>query len=93
MSVKPLDPGELKTRVQFGYIESGEGEMGEPLPGKFIAAGKAWVKSGADLAPENPHSRSGPRSRNMAVHDIPQGRCCRRLEGNCQRHQLYSAHR
>lgn len=45
MSNKPLDPGELTTRVQLGYIETGEGEMGEPLPGKFVAAGKAWVKA------------------------------------------------
>ncbi|HGE8284238.1 TPA: head-tail adaptor protein [Serratia marcescens] len=45
MSVKPLDPGELKTRVQFGYLEPAEGQMSEPLPGKFIAAGKAWVKA------------------------------------------------
>lgn len=45
MTVKPLDPGELTTRVQLGYIEMGKGKMGEPLPGDFVIAGKAWVKA------------------------------------------------
>ena len=39
-----LKPGEMTCRIVIGYMQSGRGPLGEPLPEKLVETGKAWAK-------------------------------------------------
>ncbi|HHT0062767.1 TPA: phage head completion protein [Raoultella planticola] len=40
-----LKPGEMNCRIAIGYIQSGRGPLGEPLPETLVEVGKAWAKA------------------------------------------------
>ncbi|HBS5701247.1 TPA: head-tail adaptor protein [Klebsiella aerogenes] len=39
-----LKPEEMTCRIVIGYMQSGRGPLGEPLPEKLVESGKAWAK-------------------------------------------------
>ncbi|WP_117249631.1 head-tail adaptor protein, partial [Klebsiella pneumoniae] len=39
-----LKPGDMNCRITIGYLQSGRGPLGEPLPEKLVESGKAWAK-------------------------------------------------
>ncbi|MGF7734920.1 head-tail adaptor protein [Klebsiella pneumoniae] len=41
-----LKLGEMTCRIVIGYMQSGRGPLGEPLPEKLVETGKAWAKDG-----------------------------------------------
>lgn len=39
-----LKPEEMTCRIVIGYMQSGRGPLGEPLPEELVESGKAWAK-------------------------------------------------
>ncbi|WP_276851037.1 phage head completion protein [Enterobacter oligotrophicus] len=40
---EPLDPGKMRSRLLFGYLEERRGSLGEVLPSEPVHAGRAWA--------------------------------------------------